>query len=50
LVESLWGMMTVTDLAELTGLGWNTVKNIIKARLEKGYGHPPSEAHPALVH
>ena len=40
LVESLWGMMTVTDLAGVTGLGWNTVKNIIKARLEKGYGHP----------
>ena len=33
-------MMTVTDLAGVTGLGWNTVKNIIKARLEKGYGHP----------
>jgi transposase len=33
-------MMTVTDLAALTGLGWDTVKNIIKARLEKDYGHP----------
>jgi transposase len=32
--------MTVTDLAALTGLGWDTVKNIIKARLEKDYGHP----------
>jgi transposase len=40
LVESLWGMMTVTDLAEVTGLGWDTVKGIIKARLEQGYGHP----------
>ncbi len=40
LVESLWGMMTVTDLAAVTGLGWNTVKNIIKSRLEKDYGHP----------
>lgn len=39
-VEDLWGMMTVTDLAQLTGLGWDTVKNIIKARLEKDYGHP----------
>ena len=37
-VESLWGMMTVTDLAVVTGLGWDTVKKIIKARLEKGYG------------
>jgi transposase len=33
-------MMTVTDLAEVTGLGWDTVKSIIKALLEKGYGHP----------
>ena len=32
--------MTVTDLAALTGLGWDTVKNIIKARLEQAYGHP----------
>jgi transposase len=40
LVEDLWGMMTVTDLAAVTGLGWDTVKSIIKARLEKGYGHP----------
>src|ERR1017187_9567911 len=39
-VESLWGRMTVTDLAAMTGLGWDTVKNIIKARLEKDYGHP----------
>jgi len=30
----------VTDLAAVTGLGWDTVKNIIKARLEKDYGHP----------
>jgi transposase len=33
-------MMTVTDLAAVSGLGWDTVKNIIKARLEKDYGHP----------
>ena len=33
-------MMTVTDLAAVTGLGWDTVKNILKARLEKDYGHP----------
>jgi len=32
--------MTVTDLAAVTGLGWDTVKNLIKARLEKDYGHP----------
>jgi len=40
LVEDLWGMMTVTDLAVVTGLGWDTVKNIIKSRLERDYGHP----------
>jgi transposase len=32
--------MTVADLAAVTGLGWDTVKNILKARLEKDYGHP----------
>jgi transposase len=32
--------MTISDLAALTGLGWDTVKNIVKARLEKDYGHP----------
>jgi len=30
-------MMTVTDLAAVTGLGWDTVKNILKARLERDY-------------
>ena len=34
-------MMTVSDLAALTRLGWDTVKNIIKARLEKDFGRPP---------
>jgi transposase len=33
-------MMTVTDLAAVTGLGWDTVKKIVKSRLEKDYGHP----------
>lgn len=32
--------MTVADLAAFTGLTWDTVKNIIKARLEKDYGRP----------
>jgi transposase len=40
LVEGLRGMMTVSDLAAFTRLGWDTVKNIIKARLEKDFGHP----------
>lgn len=32
--------MTLSDLAAITGLGWDTVKDIVKARLEKDYGHP----------
>lgn len=32
--------MTVTDLAAVTGLSWDTVRNIIKSRLEKDCGHP----------
>ena len=39
-IEDLRGMMTVSDLAALTGLGWDTIKNIIKARLEKDFGRP----------
>jgi len=39
-IEDLRGLMTVSDLAAVTGLGWDTVKNIIKAKLEKDYGHP----------
>lgn len=40
LVEDLRGFMTVTDLAAVTGLSWDTVRNIIKRRLEKDCGHP----------
>ena len=40
LIEDLRGLMTVADLAAVTGLGWDTVKNILKNRLEKDYGHP----------
>jgi transposase len=32
--------MTISDLAAITGLGWDTVKEIVKARLEKEHGHP----------
>jgi hypothetical protein len=39
-IEDLRGMMTVSDLAALTGLGWDTIKNIIKAKLEKDFGRP----------
>jgi hypothetical protein len=40
LIEDLRGFMTVADLAAVTGLSWNTVKNIIKNRLETDYGRP----------
>ena len=40
LIEDLRGFMTVADLAAVLGLSWDTVKNIIKRRLEKDYGHP----------
>ena len=33
--------MTLTDVAEVTDLGWDTVKGIVKARLQKDYGHIP---------
>ena len=32
--------MTMADLAAITGLSWDTVKNIIKAKLEGEFGHP----------
>ena len=30
--------MTLIDVAELTGLGWDTVKQIVKRRLRRDYG------------
>lgn len=39
-VNDLRGLMTVSDLAAVTGLSWDTVKDIIKRALEKDYGHP----------
>jgi transposase len=30
--------MTLLDVAELTGLSWNTVKDIVKRRLKRNYG------------
>lgn len=32
--------MTIADLAAITGLSWDTVKNVIKAKLEGEFGHP----------
>lgn len=39
-VNDLRGLMTVSDLAAVTGLSWDTVKHIVKRALEKDYGHP----------
>ena len=33
--------MTLSDVAAVTALSWNTVKAIVKARLQKDYGHIP---------
>ena len=40
LFEDLYGVMTISDLELVTGLGWDTVKNIVKAKLERQDGHP----------
>jgi len=34
-------VMTISDVAEVTGLSWDTVKGIVKARLQKDYGQIP---------
>ena len=39
-INDLRGLMTVSDLAAVTGLSWDTVKEIVKGALEKDYGHP----------
>ena len=39
-INDLSGVMTVSDLAAVTGLSWDTVKEIVKRALEKGCGHP----------
>jgi transposase len=39
-VNDLRGLMTVSDLAAVTGLSWDTVKHLVKHALEKDYGHP----------
>lgn len=40
-VNVLSRVMTISDVAEVTDLSWDTVKNIVKARLQKDYGHIP---------
>ena len=37
--DTLSRVMTISDVAELCGLSWDTVKDIVKKRLEKDYGH-----------
>jgi transposase len=39
-IEGLRSLMTVADLAALTGLSWDTVKHMVKASLEREYGKP----------
>jgi transposase len=39
-VGDLRGVMTISDLATITGLGWDTVKEIVKRRLQRDYGAP----------
>ena len=38
-VIDLSRMMTILDVAELTGLCWDTVKNLVKERLAQDYAH-----------
>ena len=39
--DTLSRLMTISDVAELSGLSWDTVKSIVQARLKKDYGHIP---------
>lgn len=38
LVEQLSRLMTLLDVAELTALNWDTVKDIVQRRLRRDYG------------
>jgi transposase len=39
-VQTLAQVMCLADVAGLTGLGWDTVKDLVKARLERDFGRP----------
>ena len=39
-VVDLHSVMTLSDLAAISGLGWDSVKDIVKRRLEKDYARP----------
>ena len=38
--------MTIRDVAELLGVGWDMVKEIIKRDLSRRFARPNSGAHP----
>lgn len=40
-VDMLSRLMTISDVAAVSGLSWDTVKDIVKLRLKKDYGHIP---------
>jgi transposase len=48
-VNDLRGLMTVSDLAAITGRSWDPVQPIVKSALEKGYGHPRLQALRSLA-
>lgn len=39
-MQTLAQVMCLSDVAGLTGLAWDTVKDLVKARLERDYGRP----------
>ena len=39
-VQTLAQVMCLSDVAGLTGLAWDTVKDLVKERLERDYGRP----------
>jgi transposase len=39
-VQTLAQVMCLSDVAGLTGLAWDTVKDLVKERLERAYGRP----------
>jgi transposase len=41
MVDQLSRVMTLSDVAALTALAWDTVKEIVKRRLRRDYGHIP---------
>ena len=42
-------VMSRSDLARLTGLGWDTVKDLVKERLERDHGGPRRRSRSQVV-